>query len=188
MNHRRQFLRGAALAAPVALLTFPPRLAQAGGWDGYLELTQRTGEWVKVPSERGFIIPWPDDSDDFPPPSGWVSADRTAVTLKTPGLYRLDWRVTFEPGKGTWRGTSSDYWNGIATEAKPDAWHDLADGSAGPPCVGDQETTSVGWARIRSDGAIKVRISAGQNSGKPIRLSDRGYECCFGITLLAVPA
>lgn len=172
---RRTFLRGAPLAAVAAMLALP-RISEAAEPPQHFEITQRTGLWLKVPSGRAHhVMAWPEDSDVFPFPAGWVSADRTEVSLKQPGTYRLDWRLTFNPAGGNVRKCASELWDGSG-------WADLGDGNEVSPTRG-AETTLLGWAFCRSDGSARVRILAYQDSGKDLATSDRHYEATLAITL-----
>lgn len=174
---RRALFRSAAVLAPMALLTIPPKVFAAPSWDGHAEITQRTGLWLTVPNGRAHhVMAWPEDSDVFPAPSGWVSADRTEIILKQPGTYRLDWRLTFNPGGGNTRKCASEFWDGAG-------WRDLGDANEVSPTKGDNETTLIGWAYCRSDGTNKVRILAQQDSGHDLRTSDRHYEAALHLSV-----
>lgn len=172
---RRALLRGLGLAVPLALLV-PRKAFAAPVWSGHFSIGQETGQWLKTPTGRSHhVLAWPKDSEMFPPPSGWVSADRTEVLLKAPGAYRLDWKVTYSPGGGTTRKTAAEFWDG--------SWGDLGDGNQVPPCK-DEETTLLGFAFCVSDGTNRVRILDQQDSGRPLATSDRFYESCFAVTLI----
>lgn len=175
LSRRSLFKRALPLlAAPLALAL--PKVAEAAtSFDGHLEITQRTGLWLNIPNGRAHhIMSWPEDSDAFPAPSGWVSADRTEVLLREPGIYKYEWRLTVNPGAGRTRKTASEWWDGTA-------WRDHADGNQMTPCTGDNETTMLGQGWCRSDGTNKLRIGAYQDSGKPLRSTDRGYEAAWHV-------
>lgn len=170
---RRALLRGLAVAVPLTLLA-PHKAFAAPSWSGHFSIGQKTGQWLKTPTGRAHhVMVWPKDSEMFPPPPGWVSADRTEVLLKAPGTYRLDWKVTYIPGGGTTRKTAAEFWDG--------SWGDLGDGNQLVPCKGE-ETTLLGFAFCVSDGTNRVRILDQQDSGKPLATSDREYECSFSVT------
>jgi len=172
--HRRKLL--GLLAAPLALVLPKPVRAEPA-WDGLLMVSQRTGLWLTVPSGRvQHVVVWPDDSDRFPPPPGWVSPDRTEIALLEPGAYRLDWRITFNPGGGSTRKTAAELWS------PGDGWHALGDGNQVAPCRDGQETTLLGWAVCRSSGADRVRVLCYQDSGHELRTTDRGYEMSLAVS------
>lgn len=159
----------------MALLTIPPKVFAAPGWDGHAEWGQEEGVWYAYPAGRSHAIPWPTTSDIFPDPEGWMGADRTIVTLKRPGLYLVTWDVTFNPNAGRFLKTSLEVDYGVGTPSG-EGWRDSSDGNEVPPTRGD-ETTLTGLGYVRSNGKTRFRINAMHDLSKPLRITDRSYEC-----------
>lgn len=177
---RRALLRGLAAAVPMALLA-PHKVYAATVWDGHAEWGQEEGVWYAYPAGRSHAIPWPTTSDLFPDPEGWMGADRTVVTIKRPGIWLVTWNVTFNPNGGRFLKTA------LEADLFGEGWRDIADGNELPPTRGD-ETTLTGLAYLRSNGATRFRINAMHDLDKPLRITDRSYECHLHVAPAGVAA
>lgn len=173
MNRRGFLTRGVQGAVLAALFAASP--AQASSSPRHIEWWQRTGVGYPFPPGDKHLIPWPIDSDTFPDIDGWMSADRTIVSLKTPGVWLVTWNVTFNPSGGKFLKTSLDREeNGV--------WINTSDGNELAPTRGD-ESTLVGLGYVISDGTTRIRIKATHDLLKPLRISDRWYECHLHVAL-----
>lgn len=175
-SSRRRFLR---LAVPALALAAAAPVKAAELAPINVEYCQRQDSYYKVPPGVGQVIPWPDVRDDFPDTRGLLSADRTEVTLADPGCYLVTWALTFEAGPGQDRKSALQ-----VRHADDASWHGAGDGNEMVPTrgqgidgFGPNETTSVGSAWIRSDGRTRVRLHVEHDSPRPLRISDRAYEC-----------
>lgn len=174
MNRRRFLALG---TVPVALaLAQASSPVRASAWDGHLALSQRTNLCLRVPPNGVYPIAWPEDVEAFAAPPGWVSADRTEIILREVGIYRIDWRLTWQHCAGFNLQTMCQVWDG-------DGWQHCATGNKGVATPGmDEEVTQLGFAHCRSDGTNRVRIMASHNAPHALTISDRGYEASVHIT------
>jgi hypothetical protein len=166
---RRRNLIGGMLGS-LALLA--PRVGRAALESINVQFGQTVGVFYPFPAGRGNVVPWATTSTDFPDSRGLMSADRTTFLLADPGSYLVNWNLTWEPGPGNDRKTSLEVW-----DADDQAWHAGGDGNELPPTRGKLETTCLGVTWVRSDGRTKIRVLAGHDLDKPLKISDRSYEC-----------